>query len=1252
MGAGAKAGAKLWLALCGVLFALALAAAPAQATKVHLFKETFGSAAQPEFLAPGPDLLDPASGDLLVIDFRELVAPTVSRFKPNGEADPFAALGSNTIDGTRGPGGQKRTEEEVGCATASAEEPASCDETPQNGLVLGKGSGFGASDESQLAIAPPSAGASAGNIYVTQSEARLIDIFAADGHYLGQITKAGATKLEAPDGIAVDAAGNLYISDRPANQIYKCTPAANPPVNADCAPYSSAVLGPKALAVGAGPSAGSLFVTRRTGGSFYSGGVFKLALAGGALVSTVFEGVTGPGAEVKTIGVDPSDGHLFALNRLAKEPGNPFSGTFTRLDEYDASGSTATLLSTTLNGGTGVAADGEIYVSHIKHVDVYDAPIVTVPAPVTEAATAITPTRATLEGTVNPDGVALTECVFEYVRGHFGPNETIPYDHSVECEQPAASIPTGSGPVAVHAKLTELVPPEQGHYQFRLRAANAGAGHVVFGADREFSTGPIVKAKPASAISGASATLNAEVNPDGAAVTECRFDYLTEAEYEENGGSFAGAEEEPCAQSEAEIGEGEAYVPVSAPIEGLAPATKYKWRVTATTLGSGTGGAEVRNGTAFTTLNISVLTKPAGAVTGSGATLNGEVNPGGSPVTECFFEWGASTEYGHTAPCEESEAQIGSGSGLVPVHAPIAGLSGGSEYHFRLSAHTGAGLGHGEDESLLTLGPRIDGEWASAVTTDEATLNALVNPRGQATTYRFEWGLAAAPFEHATAELPAGSGSAGLHLSLHLEGLEPGAAYRWRLLASSDSTTEGEERALHTYRPSATETECPNQAFRSGPAAKLPDCRAYEEVSPAQKPGAVSYPGGIVTEMATADGEKLTYAAASAFGPSHLSAPFTHQYIAKRGAGGWSTRSIDPPGSSELLSDITALLEPGFRAFTPDLCQSFYMQVHEYALAPGTPPGWPNLYRRTDQECGGAPDFETLLTQAPTNLLGRGQISFYLPKLLGFSADARVAAIAAGAALTPEANPDLVPEDAPLRRFQLYVADGAGGLRLGSVLPDGGPALGESFLGEGGTSFAYDQRQRHALAADGSLMYWTSALGRGSLYLRTNPTQPQSPLDGEGHCTQPARACTVPVSFGAVTEAMAEFDTASPDGKRAIFTEAFEPVGGGARGTTKASCTNTTLRRRSLTHPKRPSRSPPECSASWERAKTPPASTSPPAKTSPPQRKSRPTRWATCRWPASPTSTSTTRPSPKGSASRSSASSPPRIFRTPARPRR
>jgi hypothetical protein len=209
-------------------FAFLLLASPACAKKTHVFLEIFGSVAQPSFGKANGLAIDQSSGDLLVIDYAKL---TVSRYKPNGEPDQFAALGSNVIDAKSGGGGKP-----------CAEESASCDRTPQNGLKFNSFPG-----EAQVAV-DDSGTATSGDIYVTQGQSaagELVDIFASDGGYLGQLTAAGATGFGttgsfpySPCGAAVDANGGLFLGGGFDNKIYKFVsqgPPHNPLVNTDIA---------------------------------------------------------------------------------------------------------------------------------------------------------------------------------------------------------------------------------------------------------------------------------------------------------------------------------------------------------------------------------------------------------------------------------------------------------------------------------------------------------------------------------------------------------------------------------------------------------------------------------------------------------------------------------------------------------------------------------------------------------------------------------------------------------------------------------------------------------------------------------------------------------------------------------------------------------------------------------------------------------------------------------------------------------
>lgn len=102
---------------------------------------------------------------------------------------------------------------------------------------------------------------------------------------------------------------------------------------------------------------------------------------------------------------------------------------------------------------------------------------------------------------------------------------------------------------------------------------------------------------------------------------------------------------------------------------------------------------------------------------------------------------------------------------------------------------------------------------------------------------------------------------------------------------------------------------CPNAGFRTGPSAALPDCRAYELVTPAEKNGArVIVDNGGVQGPGTgggiaADGESVRLHAEGAFaGAESLSGVFPAGiYLARRTSSGWATASLDPPASRFLI---------------------------------------------------------------------------------------------------------------------------------------------------------------------------------------------------------------------------------------------------------------------------------------------------------------------------------------------------------------
>jgi len=200
-----------------------------------------------------------------------------------------------------------------------------------------------------------------------------------------------------------------------------------------------------------------------------------------------------------------------------------------------------------------------------------------------------------------------------------------------------------------------------------------------------------------------------------------------------------------------------------------------------------------------------VSSESASSVLPASATLNGVVNPDGVAVSECYFEYGASTAYGQSVPCTQTPVEIGAGSAPVAVSATVTGLVAGTVYHFRLVAGNVNGTSTAQDEVFGP--PRIDGESASGETKTTATLGAQIDPNGVATAYRFEYGTTTA-YGTSVPVPPAGigAGTSDQAASAELTGLGSGVSYHYRVVAvNSAGTSTGEDETFTTVPPARIE---------------------------------------------------------------------------------------------------------------------------------------------------------------------------------------------------------------------------------------------------------------------------------------------------------------------------------------------------------------------------------------------------------------------------------------------------------------
>lgn len=444
--------------------------------------------------------------------------------------------------------------------------------------------------------------------------------------------------------------------------------------------------------------------------------------------------------------------------------------------------------------------------------------------------------------------------------------------------------------------------------------------------------------------------------------------------------------------------------------------------------------------------------------------------------------------------------------------------------------------------------PTIEGAYAAQVGDEDASLVAEIDPHFFAgtlgtTTYYLQWGTAACieagGFEApCAAEKPAAPGAtlkAGIvqgavkSAPVVLGGLTPRTEYAYRFAAEGSGApgtlVKGAEHRFRTHASPAEATHpgCANEAFRTGASAALPDCRAYEMVSPVDKEGGevkvlqeglTALPATL--DQAAADGEGLVYGTYRAYGDAQ-SAPFTSQYLARREAGvGWRSEAISPPRTTQIVIPAAAF-DTEYKFLSPDLCSGWLRTYDEPTLSPQAVPGYSNLYRRS--LCPGAGGYEAVTTAAPSGVEGPG----YFEELQGVSGDGSTALYAANGKLTT---------DAPAEEKLLYAfRAGEPGPRYLCILPGGAPSAEQCTAG-GPVLPTYDNRLPRlngALSQDGDRVYWSDASGH--LYLRENPF-------GEGaECTGGA-PCSVSVAAGA--EEKAQFWGASADGGRAVFSAAKE----------------------------------------------------------------------------------------------------------------
>lgn len=481
------------------------------------------------------------------------------------------------------------------------------------------------------------------------------------------------------------------------------------------------------------------------------------------------------------------------------------------------------------------------------------------------------------------------------------------------------------------------------------------------------------------------------------------------------------------------------------------------------------------------------------------ATVNGEVNPEGLAVEECYFEYGSNTRYGKKAPCVESEGEIGTGTAYLKVHAELTGLTPGIEYHYRLVAANKNGAAAGNDASFVYLIQKVESEFATDVTATSATLGGSLDPHGTPTEYFFEYGTT--PSYGMTTATHEARGETVQSVQAHIDELLPETTYHYRLVTNSArGPAEGQDLTFTTEGP--------------GGSLQLLDDRQWELVSPSVKYGAgilrEAAGGGSIVE-ASPSGNAITYIASNPIEeePEGNSSPENSQIISRRNADGtWSTKTLDLP--NEEVHPLPIGHGLAFKVFNPELTLAVFEVYGHTLLAPNaTAERAPYLRNEVACDEGSSGCFIPTLTREDT-MPGAKWDS----QPTGLLLETRFVDATEDLAHVVISSEPPLTEGAAERGLYEW---SNGNLENVSI-----NAVGKSVAGELGGN--QEDNLRGAISSDGSRLFWCeegcTAYNAGPLLMRDTATKETLRIDQPGDFSR-------------------EFEIATEDGSRVFYATEF-----------------------------------------------------------------------------------------------------------------
>jgi hypothetical protein len=585
---------------------------------------------------------------------------------------------------------------------------------------------------------------------------------------------------------------------------------------------------------------------------------------------------------------------------------------------------------------------------------------------------------------------------------------------------------------------------------------------------------------------------SAELDTAGIA-TEYHFEYITKQAFEESGQKnfeeSGGWTVVPGSSGTVSVAEDFAATK-NIDLTGLAPGTAYYLRTVASN----------EKGTSYEPVEFS--TRPARPQVAGALDVNGAFDSSaeveGTVIPDNFethwrFEYATSEAGPWSVGPEGTIAQAEADEDFHHIKAQLTGLSLDTPYYVRFFAENEYGHAATSSQRFETGGSPLVSTFAVHEIQDESMRGlGFVRPEGHDTRYYFQY-VSQAKFDQATnggfaeasatPEVDIGAGTfehgafSATPVGADFPGLAPGVTYHYRVVASSsapgDPIVYGNERTLTVPVPGSTEageevvsqseTGCPNEALRVGPSAQLPDCRAYEQVTPTQKGGTmdifnynVLYPtGSLIGE----DGDHFLLHALGVQWGSSPDPTYSNYFFSREQATGWQMTSARPLGEAGPDG-----YEP--ELYTPDLTQTALLsewQTTEASSSPAIefkagPPGGPYStisvpradvdYNETNGWVAASSDFSKLVLSVKDHTLVPGHTT------------------------ATTSGSDLYEDDEGQLRQLNVLSDGATIGTCGAEM-----ALGAAEEPDSGARLGRPASTPHAVSADGSRVFFEAAPG-------------------------------------------------------------------------------------------------------------------------------------------------------------------------------